>query len=439
MSHPVFFECGRFGSHPALAAAESSLTYSRLCGHWAALAEGLPQSKGRPMATRAPTSSRHAEMLLAILAGGGVIAPISLRLPWDQALKRAALAGAATLWDGTQWHAVPEPGDPPPARGAGTVLFSSGSAGIPKAIHHSLDAHLSSASAARKVVALNPGDRWHVTLPFWHVSGLAILLRCLQAGATAWFSDHPQSDFTPAGAGITHLSMVAVQLARFLESPQASRSLRAILLGGGPVPGSLLSAAASNGLPVHVSYGMTEAASQIATTPRMQAPTAEPHAGKTLECWQLRLSPSGEIQIAGEPIAAAVRTTDAPWHAPTDADGWFHTGDIGTTTPDGNLQVLGRADRMFVSGGENIHPEAIEAALAQMPGIIRCAVIGRAHPTFGSRPVAFLHGEWIETEVRSFLAARMESFAIPDAFLPWPEHIDLDIAKIPYREMEGVF
>ena len=88
---------------------------------------------------------------------------------------------------------------------------------------------------------------------------------------------------------------------------------------------------------------------------------------------------------------------------------------------------------MIISGGENIHPEAIEAILAELHGVTRVAVVGISHPLYGMRPTAFVKGSVSEQELRDFLAARVERFAVPDFFLRWPEHIPPDDAKIDYR------
>jgi len=77
----------------------------------------------------------------------------------------------------------------------------------------------------------------------------------------------------------------------------------------------------------------------------------------------------------------------------TDPDGWFLTGDVGYCDAAGYLIVSGRRDAMFISGGENIHPEEIEAALLSLPGISQAIVVPRLHPEYGFRPVAFIQSE----------------------------------------------
>jgi O-succinylbenzoic acid--CoA ligase len=91
--------------------------------------------------------------------------------------------------------------------------------------------------------------------------------------------------------------------------------------------------------------------------------------------------------------------------------------------------VHGRRDRLIISGGENIQPEPIESLLLEFPGIRRTVVVAKSHPEFGERPVAFLAGDFEESEIRQFLAARLERFVIPEKFHSWPSEIPEDLAK----------
>jgi O-succinylbenzoic acid--CoA ligase len=115
-----------------------------------------------------------------------------------------------------------------------------------------------------------------------------------------------------------------------------------------------------------------------------------------------------------------------------DAEGWFSTGDLGVFTAEGNLVIQGRCDRLIISGGENIQPEAIESLLLKIPGVRRAVVVGKPDPEFAERPVAFLAGDFQEAEVRQFLACRLERFAIPQSFHTWPIAVREDLAKLDF-------
>ena len=119
---------------------------------------------------------------------------------------------------------------------------------------------------------------------------------------------------------------------------------------------------------------------------------------------------------------------------PTDRDGWFHTGDIGEIDTNGCLSILGRKDNMFISGGENIHPEEIENTLHLLDEIEQSVVAPISDAEFGKRPVAFVR--WAEgkqmrpEEIRAFLASKLARYKIPIKFLPWPKGLATNGLKI---------
>jgi acyl-CoA synthetase (AMP-forming)/AMP-acid ligase II len=87
---------------------------------------------------------------------------------------------------------------------------------------------------------------------------------------------------------------------------------------------------------------------------------------------------------------------------------------------------------MFISGGENICPEMIEALLTSHPDVRRVVVVGVPHEKFGARPVAFVAGDIDFDRLRDFLKSRLESFYVPDVFLPWPEEVSTEDAKVDF-------
>ena len=105
-------------------------------------------------------------------------------------------------------------------------------------------------------------------------------------------------------------------------------------------------------------------------------------------------------------------------------DGWFATKDLGQIDEQGNLTLLGRKDRMFISGGENIQPEEIEAALCNLPGILAAHVIPIDDLEFGKRPTAYLleeHPQYTLESVRAALAEKLPSFKHPIKIFPYTD------------------
>ena len=103
-----------------------------------------------------------------------------------------------------------------------------------------------------------------------------------------------------------------------------------------------------------------------------------------------------------------------------DASGWFHTKDSGTLQ-NGWLHITGRVDNMFISGGENIHPEEIERALMGLDGVHAAIVVAIPSTTWGQRPVAFVRSTHSAAALKQGLRAVLAGFQVPDHIHPWPE------------------
>jgi O-succinylbenzoic acid--CoA ligase len=261
----------------------------------------------------------------------------------------------AALASGEEVEGALEPLEIPLGRPA-TVVFTSGSTGTPKAALHTFGNHYFSAVGSNANIALAPGDRWLHSLPLYHVGGLSILFRCLISGAAIAL---PEPD-APLGRSIsglraTHVSLVSTQLLRLLREDAALEGLRAVLMGGGPMPEDLVDQALARGLPVHTSYGLTEMASQVTTTAPGAAPEELRTAGRVLPHREVSVSGEGEILVRGETLFAGYVEGEKT-RRPSGTGSWFRTGDLGRLDGAGRLRVLGRRDNLFISGGENVRP-----------------------------------------------------------------------------------
>lgn len=431
----VLSKASAFGDAVALLdrASGREVRYSGLATFLSSILKEWRFAKDRPVATWAAADFTHASLLLALLAEDCVVAPLSPRLPESEAIHLAESIGAGVFWKPDDPRLLP-PAQPPPApASAGTVLFTSGSSGSPRAVWHDLQSHIANASGAAGRIPLGPGCAWLLTLPLNHVSGFSILIRCLLAGAVVVFPDRNLPFKTQVEDPVaTHLSVVGVQLRRLLAERASLVRLKAVLAGGGPIDVRLVSDAINVGVPLHLTYGMTEAASQIATSGRLQAAPSVIHAGKPLLGREVRISADGEIQLRGEVLPRAILASGGA-HSALDADGWFSTGDCGSFDAQGNLVVSGRRNRMFISGGENICPEMIEALLVSCPDVRRAVVVGVPHEEFGVRPVAFVAGDVAADRLTDFLKSRLEGFYVPDAFLPWPDEVSEEDPKVDFQ------
>ncbi|MBM3287684.1 MAG: o-succinylbenzoate--CoA ligase [Candidatus Eisenbacteria bacterium] len=396
----------------------------------------------------APGSIDWALLAHAIPRIGAVLVPLHARLAQEEVSRQIGEAnlslllhgGEADLDDATllsinveDFRAIaPSAAIPPqdldPER-VSTILFTSGSSGRPRGVMLTRRNHLVSAAASSRVLGLGPEDRWLCCLPLYHVGGLNILYRCLQAGASVLLHD----SFDPAQAnraidreGVTLVSLVSVMLRRMLEERRGRPfppALRAILVGGGPVEDGLIDACPQ----ALATYGLTETCSHV-TLVRPGSGTAERHsAGPPLPGIDVRIVDDGGAALpAGSPGAIEVRGPIVMQgylneSTPSVVDGWLRTGDLGFLDAAGCLRVAGRSTDLIISGGENIHPAEIEAALLGIPGVEEAAVIGIPDDAWGEVPLAVVarrRSEAVSEEsmreaIARHLAERLARFKIP--------------------------
>ncbi len=308
------------------------------------------------------------------------------------------------------------------------VVATSGTTATPKLAVLPLEALYWNAEGANRHIPLAQGDCWSLSLPLFHVGGLGIFFRTVLAGSAIALTQPHAPLPTRCALPITHLSLVPTQLYRLLmkDDTPALKQLSAVLLGGAPLPAALINRALARGIPLFTTYGLTEMGSQV-TCQRAQQTDDDVVApvGTALPHRELSISDSGEILVRGKSLFAGyiVANTIEPHR---DDAGWFHTRDVGRLTSAGDLLVVGRADAQFISGGENIHPEMIEAALTSLPYIEAACVVPCADEEFGQRPYAFVvtpTGEVNEEEIRAALRHALPSFALPKRIVAAPSEM----------------
>ena len=437
-------------------------TYAELDAAVAATGRHLRErgwADGARVALRLPRGPALVMLLWALWREGAVAVPISTRLPdaeaW-RATNRLHARGLVTRnrealseEDGGADAVPPESlvvrdvtgsaaSTPRPIRRRATILFTSGSTGHPTAVLHSWASHLYSAKGANANVPLQAGDRWLLSLPLYHVGGLAILVRCALVGAAVAVPDRDASIAKAAApTGATHLSLVPTQLRRLLDARQgrAPGRVRAVLVGGGPIPSGLLRRGADRGWPLHTSYGSTEMASQVTTTSPGASRADLQTAGRPLPHRRVRIAEEGHIFVAGPPLCMGL-IEGGTLRDPRE-NGWYPTGDVGHFDAQGRLHVQGRVDRQFVSGGENIQPEAIERALEQIDDIERAVVVAVPHETYGHRPVAFVRAQGpLRPEAwRRTVSTSLPKFKLPDAIHALPDAAVDDSLKVDHEAL----
>ncbi len=318
-----------------------------------------------------------------------------------------------------------------PVDGA-VLVMTSGTSGRPKGavLTHGQMA----ASAAAWSTALPPASGWLLCLDLGHVAGLGVLWRALGTGVPLTITDGFRPDAVlealAAPGGPSHVSLVPVQLARLLDEAGGSPAppgVRAVPLGGAPIPPSLVERALSLGWPVVPTYGLTEAGSGVTALPSRDAAVVPSSAGWPLPGVEVRIAGPGtdgvgEIEVRSPAVFAGYLVQPVATATAFTSDGFLRTGDLGRLDDAGRLFVADRRDDLLVSGGENVYPAEVEAVLTAHPTVADAAVVGRRDERWGSVPVAAIvlrAGEPSPTDeaLTAFCRDRLAPYKVPVAFL----------------------
>ncbi len=262
------------------------------------------------------------------------------------------------------------------------VVETSGSTGAPKRVLLSRRAVLASVAATSS--RLEGEGRWLLALPASYVAGAQVVCRSVAAGEPpVVLDDHPSLAAAIEAGRPAYASLVPTQLHRRLDSEEdveALRSLRTVLLGGGPIDPALRSRAADLGVNVVATYGSAETAGGCV------------YDGVPLDGVGLTTDDDGRLRISG-PMLFDGYDGDPELTARVLVDGWFRTEDAARIDEDGRLQVLGRLDDMVVTGGVNVPAPSVARRLREHPGVWDVEVLGVPDEEWGSRLVAFVVGD----------------------------------------------
>lgn len=371
-----------------MVADDGSLSYAQLdaeASRTARCLAALGVRDGDRVATTVVPGAQFAALLHAVPRLGAALVPLNPALPEPDRARLHESSGARVL---VERALEGEEADVPlrttmhPAA-PHTLMHTSGTTSVPKAVALTAGNHHASARASGRALGVEQADRWLCVLPLFHVGGLAILLRSAIYATTAVVHERFEADRVRSAlehGEVTLASFVSTMLHRLREAGlETAPGLRAVLLGGGPIPAELLGWAHERGLPVAPTYGMTETASQIVTVPPADALRGE-LAGEPLEGVQLRIAAAGEILVRGPMVASGELA----------ADGWLHTGDLGSLDTRGRLTVAGRLKDVIVTGGENVMAGRVEDALREHPAVVDAGVAGLPDLEWGERVAAWV-------------------------------------------------
>ncbi len=205
-------------------------------------------------------------------------------------------------------------------------------------------------------------------------------------------------------------------------------SLRLILCGGAPVPEPLMRLYAARGIPINQAYGLTETAPLVTFLANEFGMAKLGSAGRTPLLSEIRLVDAAGASVTtpqarGEVCVRGPNVMKGYWNRPDataaaiDAEGWFHTGDVGYLDADGFLFIADRVKDMVITGGENVYPAEVESVLYDHPAVAEVAVIGLPDARWGEAVVAVTALKPGATltldELREFATRRLARYKLP--------------------------
>lgn len=352
-------------------------------------------------------SHRFVEHVSRVLDDGDAFLPLDQRLSVDDRRRLARTLGASLVR--TDDDETILDGGRPVDEGDAVVIATSGSTGTPKGVVLTRDAVRASAVLGSRRLPSGSDTHWLACLPLSHVGGLSVLFKALDTGAELTVHDKFDADLVMRAArdGCTHVSLVPTTLRRIDPSV-----FRCILLGGSRPPLDR---------PAHVvaTYGLTETGSGVV------------YDGRPLDEVEISIDASGEILVRSPTNMRCYRDGSTA----IDADGWLHTGDVGSFV-DGTLSVDGRLDDLIKTGGEKVWPETVERVVLSARPDSEICVVGIDDPEWGQRVVLATTDPHLDlATVRACVLAELPVFHVPKAVVRLSEFPRTSIGKIRRREI----
>jgi len=287
------------------------------------------------------------------------------------------------------------------------IIYTSGSTGQPKGAvlpHRQL---LFNAIATTTAWELGSDDIAPITTPFFHVGGWNVFATplWLRGGCVVLVDQYDPATFlgTLAEEKCTVGFCVPTQLTMLMESPQFGMevpSLRWLISGGAPCPLPIVERVREAGYSLRLGYGLTECGPNCFAMSAEESLVAHGSVGRPVPFLEMRIvdeslqdvteGETGELLLRGPQVFSGYLNAAEKTAQVMLDDGWLRTGDLVRRDESGAYWISGRRKEMFISGGENVFPGEVEAALSDCPGVADVVVVGVADPLWGEVGRAFV-------------------------------------------------
>ncbi|WP_316574404.1 FadD3 family acyl-CoA ligase [Nocardia canadensis] len=443
----VLSAADRFGDAEAVVDGSQRVTFVELADRIRRAAGAFAEAgldKGDRAAIWAPNSVEWIVAAFGLLAAGGVLVPINTRFTAAEADDIIGRSGAKLVvvqhgFLGREYSTRPgvptidigsgflSSGSPFEREVAGTdiadIVFTSGTTGKPKGVMMDHSQTLRMYAEWCDLADLRTGDRYLIANPFFHTFGYkAGVVASLIRGATilplpVFDIDHvvelvsrEQVTMLPGPPTLYH------ELLKVAGSEKLS-SLRAAVTGSADIPVELLRRMRDE-LPfrsIMTGYGLTEAGTVTASRPGDSFEQLANTVGTPSEGLEVRIAADGEVLVRGYSVMRGYLDDPESTAQTFDAEGWLHTGDLGSLAEDGRLRIDGRKKDIFIVGGFNAYPAEIEAVLLRHPAIAQVAVIGVADARLGEVGRAFVvaRARITEAELIAWSREHLAGYKVP--------------------------
>ena len=340
------------------------------------------------------------------------------------------------------------------------LVYTSGSTGRPKG---ALLTHEGLIARALNQNRIWPCDPIRVAnhLPINHIGGVGFISTyCLVGGGTQFLDEK----FDP-GRFITRVrddrltiwitlpTIALLVLGHPDFSPAAFSRIQWAVWSGAALPASAIRTLRAIGCRVGSSYGLTESTGSVCYAgPELDDDTLCRTIGRPVPDGEVRLADEdgvpvkpgqpGEIQLRPEWAMHSYLGLPEASRAAHTPDGFVRTGDIGRADAAGCIELVGRLAEMFKSGGYNVYPREVEAAIEDHPRVALCAVVPAVHPLFQEVGVAFVQpvrsAMLDPAELRAWCTARMAHYKVPKQFRIVEALPTLSIGKIDRQALRNL-